>query len=159
VDRIELNGVTLASLGDSVALTIDSGGHTNAGDHILFASSAFQSQTGLVPDVTFSDAECANFIADTTFEFVIDDPDFGVPPVIIDTLVTSSQFGADNTAMTKSSETASPQFVDLDLSTLTVSNNVGSDVIIGVSGGGGGDGGCGLVSVENDPPLQGWLVW
>src|SRR5262245_41440464 len=45
VDRIAVNGTTLASLGDSVAGLINGGGHTNTGDHILFASSSFQMET------------------------------------------------------------------------------------------------------------------
>src|SRR4030095_15599951 len=157
VDRIVLNGVTLAALSDSVAANINAGGHTNAGDAILFASSAFQADTGLTADVTFDDGKCDNFVANSIFSFVVDDITFRGPNTVIDTLTAAPSFGVNLTAMTKSSMGAAAQFVDLNASTLTVKNNAGNSAVIGNSGGGGGGGGCGIV--HGSSPHQAWLFY
>jgi len=148
VDRVTVEDVLLASLGDAVAADINAGGNTDVNDSILFASNSFQSETGLDADVSFPDAACAGFVANADFSFLLDDPDFGGPETTIDTLTASSSFGGDNTAMVKSSPGANPQFVDLDADFVIVANNAGDEADVGASGGGtgsDGSGGCSLI--------------
>jgi len=155
VDRITVNGIVLASIGDAEAAAIDSGGHVNVGDSILFGSSSFQSQTGLAPDVTFADANCAGFSGGMDFSFVIDDPTFGGPDKVIDTLHTDSNFGGNNTAMIKSTPGSSPQFVDLNSDSVIVSNNSGTTITLGSTGGGG----CSLRKAPSPMPRGNGLIF
>ncbi len=143
VDRIQINGTTLASIGDTEAAVIDNGGHVNIGDHILFASNSFQSLSGLNADVGFDDSGCSNFVAGASFTFVIDDPVFGGPNKVIDTLVLPSSFGEDSAAV-KASDSSSPTMVNLLTDSVTVSNNAGSTSMIGSSNPNTGGGGCAL---------------
>jgi len=151
VDRIELNGTTIASIGDAEAAAINSGGHVNAGDMILFASDSFEGNTGLAADVLFGDSNCASFSAGDVFTFVIDDPLFGGPNAVIDTLIAPSGFG-NNSVAVKATETSTPQLVDLLNDTVVISNNAGADLTLGQSGNSGG--GCRL-SAGNDVPFRG----
>lgn len=141
VDRIEINGSLLAMLGDTEAADINTGGHVNTGDMILFASNTFSADTHLTADANFADSQCPNFTAGATFDFVIDDPLFGGPNAVIDSLTTPQGFGI-NIAAVKSSESSAPALVDLVTDNVTVENNTGASVTIGdTSGGGGGSGG------------------
>jgi hypothetical protein len=156
VDRVEINSTELSPFG-AVANTIDNGGHVNTGDTILFASDSFVMQNGIQADIAFADGLCALFTSGANFEFIIDDPTFGGPNVTIDELTASSNFGGDNTAMTKSSGGTSPQFVDLTASSVDVTNNAGTKATVGNTGGGGGGmnsgsgGGCTLEKAPSRP--------
>jgi len=144
VDRIQLDGVTITSIGDTEAAVIDNGGHVNSGDKILFGSNSFEAESGINADVVFDDSNCANFVAGGTFTFVIDDPTFGGPNAVIDTLVAPGGFG-ENSGAVKSSQGSTPQLVNLLTGDVVVSNNVGSQATIGTSGGNNnGGGGCAL---------------
>ncbi|HEX5037141.1 MAG TPA: hypothetical protein VFX30_08275 [bacterium] len=146
VDRVTVDGVLLASIGDTFAAAInDPSANNDTDDAILFASSSFETATGLTADVPFPDASCAAFDAGSEFSFVLDDVEFGGPNTVIDTLTASSSFGGSNTAMAKASETASPTFIDLDTDTVAVANNSGDTATLGPSGGGSSSGGCSLV--------------
>jgi hypothetical protein len=143
-DRIEINGTELASLGAAGADAINTGGQTGAGDQILFASDSFVAETGVSADSSFADGQCALFVANAVFAFVIDDPDFGGPDTVIDSLTANSIFGFSGTAMTKDSAGGTPQFVDLSATTMEVANNAGDTAELGTPSGGGSSGGCNL---------------
>jgi hypothetical protein len=146
VDRVTVDGVLLASIGGTFADAInDPSANNDTDDSILFASSSFESETGLTADVPFPDASCDAFDAGSEFSFILDDVDFGGPNTVIDSLTASSSFGAANTAMAKASESATETFVDLDTDTVVVANNSGSTVTLGTSAGGSSGGGCSLI--------------
>lgn len=146
VDRVTVDGVLLASIGDTFAAAInDVSANNDTDDAILFASDSFETETGLTADVPFPDTFCASFEAGSAFSFILDDIAFGGPNTVIDTLTASSSFGGSNTAMAKDSESASPTFIDLDTETVVVANNSGSEATLGASGGGSSSGGCSLI--------------
>ena len=137
VDRVTVDGAILASLGGTFAAAInDPSANNDTNDSILFASSSFETATGLTADVPFPDASCIAFDSGSEFSFLLDDVEFGGPNTVIDTLVASSSFGGDNTAMAKSSPSASPTFIVLESETVVVANNSGAEVTLGSSDGG-----------------------
>jgi hypothetical protein len=153
-DRIEINGILLAELGDTEAATINTGGNVNAGDNILFASSNFVADTALQADVVFDNADCVSFATGAVFSFVIDDPLFGGPNAVIDSVTLPGGFGF-NTAVSRGSDSSSPDLMDLFNETVIVRNNAGQQVTLGVEV--DGDGGCQL-SAASAKPKHGWQV-
>lgn len=145
VDRITVDGVLLASLGDAAADAINAGGHVDTGDSILFASQAFQDGVSITADVTFPNSACAGFQNDSNFKFLIDDVAFGGPNTIIDELTAESPFGDANTALAKASAGATPAVVDLTSAAVSVGNNAGAEVSIGTTPPSASSGGCSLI--------------
>jgi hypothetical protein len=146
VDRITVDGVLLASLGDAAAGAINAGGHVDTGDSILFASQAFQDGVTITADVTFPNSACAGFDSDSVFEFLLDDVDFGGPDTVIDTLTAESPFGDNNTALAKASASADPVVIDLTGDSVSVANNAGAEVTIGEEPAApSSSGGCSLI--------------
>ena len=141
-DRIEINGNLLAEIGDTEAVTIDSGGNTNAGDSILFGSDSFVGTTGLQPDVEFANSSCASFVTGADFSFVIDDPTFGGPDATIDSVVMVSGF-VSNTVVFKDAMDSQPGLVNLDSDTVVVANNNNASVTLGTVP---DNGGCAISS-------------
>lgn len=154
-DRIETNGTLLAEIGDTEAVTINTGGNVNAGDAILFASSGFVAETGLIADVEFGNGSCSSFIPGTEFTFVIDDPAFGGPNAIIDSVILPGGF-ITNVVAFRDSENDSPQLVSLDSDTIVVANNSGESVQIGIVPN-NDSGGCQLAPHSQDHPVM-WLI-
>ena len=155
VDRIEIDGVLLADLGPVVAEAINIGGNVNAGDSILFASDDFVAETGLQADVTFDDSNCSSFTSGAVFTFVIDDPNFGGPNTVIDSLTLPSGFGV-NTAAVRNSGSSSPSLITLNDETVTVTNNLNQNIVLGTDVDVGGDGGCHLGATAGTG--FGWLL-
>ena len=153
-DRIEINGGLLASIGDTEAATINTGGHTNAGDAILFASNDFVNETGLTADIEFDDSNCSSFIPGSVFTFVIDDPAFGGPNKVIDTFTLPGGF-ITNVVAFRDSMQASAQLIGLDGDTAVITNNSGAEVVLGVNP--DDNGGCRLAKNSAGHP-EGWLI-
>ena len=133
-DQINLNGSLLITLAGVVAEGInDPDGNHNTGAKILAVSSSFG--LNILPgDMTFSDDFCVGFDQDAVFAYLID------TTTLIDTLLASAAvgFGADNTAISKDSAGATPRFINLMGTTLTIANNRNQTLVIGTNSTGGG---------------------
>jgi len=133
-DQIKLNGVLLVTLAGVIAEGInDPDGNHNTGAKILASSSTFGFNI-LQGDMTFSDDFCVDFDQDAIFTYLID------TTTLIDEIAASeaSGFGADNTAISKSSSGATPKFINLMGTTLTIANNRNQTLVIGTNSTGGG---------------------
>ncbi len=126
-DFIDLDGNEVATF-ESVMDAINAeDGNNDTGDTILFGSVEFdESHDGLNVDVAFENSICADlddssvvaFFNDTTTE--IDQIDIG-----------DVDGFTDDTAITKASTSATPEFVDLGDDTVTLTNNAGDAAILG----------------------------
>ena len=154
-DRVEINGTLLAEIGDTEAVTINTGGNVNAGDAILFASSGFVAETGLIADVEFGNGSCSSFIPGSVFTFVIDDPLFGGPNAIIDSVTLPGGF-IINVVAFRNSDQDSPQLVSLDSDTVVVANNSGDSVALGAAPV-DDSGGCQLAPNSQGHPEM-WMI-
>lgn len=150
-DQISFSNATIpvkvTDFADFFATINASDGNNDTGDTILAASTTFASDSGITADLGFDDSLCASLAGQTVVDFDIDES------TNIDSIDLGSidSFG-DNTAVVKTSSSATPELVDLTAEALTIKNNDGTTAEVQAaadSGTTGGDSSSGTTTSSN----------
>ncbi|EKD41909.1 MAG: hypothetical protein ACD_73C00446G0003 [uncultured bacterium] len=132
--------VTFENLLDSINAD---DGNNDVGDNILITSNSFETSSGITADLTFADSNCADLGAETIVEFNNDGS------TLIDSIdISEIPDFRDNTAITKTSLSATPDLVDLDLDSVTIGNNSAQRATLGEITTDAGVG-CSLQKIQN----------
>jgi hypothetical protein len=131
-DSIQVDGDVLVTLENLIEDGINqSGSNNDSGDKILVGSVSFEDEQDIAADLVFSDSECASLDNANVVGYYIDEDDDGAAENEIDTVAISdfSDFDADS-ALTKTSASATPELEDLTETSVTLTNNAGDEVEI-----------------------------
>lgn len=131
-DSIQVDGDVLVTMENLIEAGInESASENDKGDHILAGSVSFEDEHDIAADLVFSDSECATLDNANIVGYYIDEDSDGETDQEIDTVEISdfSDFDADS-ALTKTSRTATPELKDLTETSVTLTNNAGEEVKI-----------------------------